>query len=193
MSRSESLKKAYAEGRMTGSKGKTWTNSAETREKRSKIMKERAAKGQAGFQQSHVMQAALDARKESDRKRQEETPTCKFHDCVTKATRGRGGRGPVESGYCAFHQRHDKKLRTYGIDLEHLAKYFDERGGECEGCDLKLAWIGKKAGEATLNVDHCHDTNVFRGILCRSCNIAVGWSKNKPKTLRRLADYLEKK
>ena len=40
------------------------------------------------------------------------------------------------------------------------------------GCTLR----GKKRGGATL--DHCHDTGVIRGVLCRSCNGGEGKIKN---------------
>lgn len=42
-----------------------------------------------------------------------------------------------------------------------------------------------------LHFDHCHKTKKFRGWLCHGCNIALGGAKDNPKTLRRLADYLE--
>lgn len=39
--------------------------------------------------------------------------------------------------------------------------------------------------------DHCHTTNKFRGWLCNSCNSALGYARDNPDLLRKLAAYLE--
>lgn len=43
-----------------------------------------------------------------------------------------------------------------------------------------------------LSVDHCHSTNVIRGLLCGLCNPAIGLMQDDPARLRAAADYLEK-
>lgn len=43
-----------------------------------------------------------------------------------------------------------------------------------------------------LLVDHCHKHGHVRGLLCRACNTTLGFVKDNPATLRRLADYLER-
>ncbi len=40
-------------------------------------------------------------------------------------------------------------------------------------------------------VDHCHDTEQFRGFLCQPCNVSLGFMKESPDNLRKLADYAE--
>nr|WP_308440241.1 endonuclease VII domain-containing protein [Streptomyces mashuensis] len=42
-----------------------------------------------------------------------------------------------------------------------------------------------------VHVDHCHATDKVRGVLCFSCNAALGQFKDRPDALRRAADYLE--
>ena len=39
--------------------------------------------------------------------------------------------------------------------------------------------------------DHCHKSKKFRGWLCHHCNVILGYAKDSPKLLRKLADYLE--
>ena len=41
-----------------------------------------------------------------------------------------------------------------------------------------------------LHVDHDHTTGAIRGVLCQSCNMALGMAKDDPIILRGLIDYL---
>jgi hypothetical protein len=74
-------------------------------------------------------------------------------------------------------------LRKYGIDVEHYAFLFDEQGGVCKIC-------GDAPVSGRLNVDHCHETNEVRGLLCDSCNITIGVAKESPSRLRACGEYV---
>nr|BFD85776.1 hypothetical protein StreXyl84_51770 [Streptomyces sp. Xyl84] len=41
------------------------------------------------------------------------------------------------------------------------------------------------------HVDHCHGTGRVRGVLCSSCNAALGQFKDRPDVMRRAAAYVE--
>lgn len=45
---------------------------------------------------------------------------------------------------------------------------------------------------ATLNIDHSHDSGLFRGVLCRRCNTGLGFFKDSPELMRGAADYLSR-
>lgn len=44
----------------------------------------------------------------------------------------------------------------------------------------------------TPHIDHCHETNQNRGLLCEDCNLGLGRFKDDPKILRSAIQYLEK-
>jgi hypothetical protein len=41
--------------------------------------------------------------------------------------------------------------------------------------------------------DHNHETNLFRGWLCKKCNAGIGFFKDNPQYLLSAIDYLNKK
>lgn len=73
---------------------------------------------------------------------------------------------------------------TYGITTKQRNTMLRLQGYRCAGCRRKK--------DGHWHVDHCHRTSKVRGVLCRPCNLALGFAKDTPATLRRLASYLEK-
>jgi len=74
---------------------------------------------------------------------------------------------------------------TYG----ELEKY-REKQKVCEICGNKeKVSTNSKGVPNNLSVDHNHNTKKFRGLLCYSCNIKVGWVENYYKELK---NYLER-
>ena len=78
----------------------------------------------------------------------------------------------------AVHHRSVTKKRLGITDEQYDAAYTDH----CAACGSTYQ----------LCVDHNHATGIVRGTLCRTCNLAVGWTKDDPARLRALADYLER-
>jgi hypothetical protein len=79
-----------------------------------------------------------------------------------------------------------KRKHLYGITDEDFKKIFDAGKGKCHVCkrpfDMK---------EIKPHVDHCHNTNVVRGLLCFECNAAEGLLRN-PETVLALYEYMTK-
>lgn len=75
--------------------------------------------------------------------------------------------------------------KKYGLSLADIEKMTERQGGRCYGC-LRLL------SEVKPNIDHNHTTGVVRGLLCRSCNLALGFVLESPETLRRLTAYLDR-
>lgn len=74
---------------------------------------------------------------------------------------------------------------SYGMLPEIYFAKLKEQNGTCYICK-EVCLSGNR-----LSVDHCDDTKIIRGLLCRTCNAALGVFDHDPELLRRAADYLE--
>ncbi len=67
--------------------------------------------------------------------------------------------------------------RKYGITINDYEQMLKQQNGVCKICK------GLDPSGRRLAVDHCHTTGVVRGLLCPSCNTALGrieqYLKNK--------------
>lgn len=79
-------------------------------------------------------------------------------------------------------KRRRAQLRKYGLTPYQYRELLNAFDHQCAVCG---------SSDRTLHVDHCHDTNRVRGILCAQCNQALGLAGDDPELLRQLADYLE--
>jgi len=83
------------------------------------------------------------------------------------------------------YQRNHHLIKTYGITLTDYNKLFFEQQGCCAIC-------GKHQSEfkRQLDVDHNHQINKNRGLLCQYCNLVVGIIETF-EHLPKLYQYLE--
>ena len=82
------------------------------------------------------------------------------------------------------YNRRAKMKQAYGITYEDFLALLERQGGVCAICATD-APRGKN-----WHVDHCHDTNAVRGILCGPCNTGLGHFRDDPDRLRKAIDYL---
>ena len=75
-------------------------------------------------------------------------------------------------------------LRKYGLTPREYEQIGNFQGWKCAGCKRPFESDGR------IKIDHCHATGEVRGMLCNSCNIALGWVKDDHRTLSGLAQYL---
>jgi hypothetical protein len=73
-------------------------------------------------------------------------------------------------------------MRTYGMSVEDLDAMLLAQHGACAICQTAPA----------VHVDHDHQTNKVRGLLCFRCNAALGQLGDDPLVVRRAARYLER-
>jgi len=82
----------------------------------------------------------------------------------------------------------DKILKkTYNISLDEYNQIFNEQGGRCDICKTHQSLLNK-----VLSVDHCHKGGFVRGLLCSSCNVAIGLLKENKDILAEAILYLTK-
>jgi len=74
--------------------------------------------------------------------------------------------------------------RRYGISQEEYLEKLKAQQHKCTICEQIL--------EERPHVDHCHNTGVVRDLLCRCCNLLLGYSKDNEKTLQNAIKYLQK-
>lgn len=114
---------------------------------------------------------------------------------------------PVRAkGLCEVHYRRDLRERNqdqikvrdqkknwnleknYGLTLDEFKKLEAEQNGTCLVCGS-----GPNGRYAqNLVVDHNHETGKIRGLLCDTCNRAIGLLGDDPELLEKAASYLRR-
>lgn len=84
-----------------------------------------------------------------------------------------------------------KLSRQYNISKEEFIKKFEEQNKKCAICSSEIRYLSRykeKYGSAC--VDHNHKTGEVRGLLCSSCNRAIGLLKDDENILKNAYNYL---
>ncbi len=79
--------------------------------------------------------------------------------------------------------------RKYGMTLEDRDRMLDHQQDCCLACLREFRYASQTDSP---HIDHDHTTGKVRGILCGSCNTALGHGRDNPSILRRLATYVER-
>lgn len=78
------------------------------------------------------------------------------------------------------------RKRLYNILEKEYQLLLKEQNFVCAICKSKCATY------ENLSVDHCHNTNKIRGLLCNRCNRALGMFEDNISLLKKVIKYLEK-
>jgi hypothetical protein len=93
----------------------------------------------------------------------------------------------------AYHAEHRERLngerrsrgwRKYGLVAADYERMLAAQGGVCAIC--------KRKGKRWLCVDHCHETQAVRGLLCDKCNTALGFFGDDADRMRAAGEYLDR-
>ncbi len=82
------------------------------------------------------------------------------------------------------------RMRKYGLTAQQYEEMVVAQNGRCAVCLQPPAATNSK--NQRLFVDHDHDTNEVRGLLCHGCNATLGLMRDRHDWLVRASLYLQK-
>ena len=94
----------------------------------------------------------------------------------------------------AKRSRSGNLKRNYGMTEDDFEVLWNAQGGVCAICRQPERVI-RRGNVSRLSVDHDHASNLVRGLLCASCNAALGLLRDDPGWIRtfseRAVEYLD--
>lgn len=116
-------------------------------------------------------------------------------DIATKSTIAWQKRNPdkVREARARYRNKNRSKLRgytlrKYGLTHESFDALLAQQQHKCAACGDSL----KELTQKKIHIDHCHDTDMVRGILCLNCNTALGLMQDSLERVKMLAVYIAK-
>src|SRR5699024_1480674 len=104
---------------------------------------------------------------------------CESHYNAKRWADGHGRQTPEET------RRAHLKYR-YGIEPEDYDRMLEQQDGRCAICQREPDHQNTR-GRGVLFIDHCHNSNAIRGLLCNDCNLIIGHGA----TVARLKNAIE--
>ena len=102
-----------------------------------------------------------------------------------KDNRASDGRQSTCKECSAKSQRKSKYMRRFGLSLEEYEDMANRQNDSCSICGIHRSFLNKD-----LVVDHNHITGKIRGLLCDTCNRAIGLLKDNIDVLLNAITYL---
>ena len=93
--------------------------------------------------------------------------------------------------YGPERQRRAYLARNFGISLEDYNSIWIFQDKKCAICGTERNETKGLPSKKGMAVDHDHETNEIRGILCDRCNKALGLIKDSISSLKKAIEYLE--
>jgi hypothetical protein len=87
---------------------------------------------------------------------------------------------------------HRDKCVKYGITEEEYQKKLENQQGRCAICGNPETEMSRWGAPKMLAIDHDHETNVIRDLLCARCNKVLGSVKDDPELLQIMIGYIQK-
>jgi hypothetical protein len=83
-----------------------------------------------------------------------------------------------------------RRQQKYGVTPAQYDQLFEDQDGACAIC-RRPETTEMHGRPIRLAIDHNHNTDVIRGLLCFRCNTALGMFDDNPAILRAALAYLE--
>lgn len=84
------------------------------------------------------------------------------------------------------YRRQNMLRMNYGMELADYQAMHEAQDGRCAICDVKEA----EAPKGRLFVDHDHETDEVRGLVCSNCNLAIGLFDDNVKRIEQAIRYI---
>jgi hypothetical protein len=75
----------------------------------------------------------------------------------------------------------------YGITEQDFNEMLEEQKFSCALCEKPFTSMKNN----DLHIDHCHETNKVRGLLCMKCNVGLGMLGDNEEGLLRALSYVK--
>jgi hypothetical protein len=85
-------------------------------------------------------------------------------------------------------QRAARRESEFGLTSEQYDAALMTQERKCAICSSAFTEVAEGNPPC---IDHCHELNIFRGLLCRSCNLMLGYAKDNIAILQAAIRYLE--
>jgi hypothetical protein len=104
--------------------------------------------------------------------------------CNTLHVKETQARQKQQLGYEQYRNKRRKYELShyYGVSVGEYSQMVKKQKDRCAICQNKP--------ERCLAIDHCHKTEIVRGLLCRKCNSAIGLFDDDIEKIRRALRYL---
>jgi hypothetical protein len=85
-----------------------------------------------------------------------------------------------------------KTAKKYGLTLEEYDQILEDQNGVCAICGKPETELNRYGSINRLSIDHDHDTDKIRGLLCRRCNRVLGSIETNIELIPQMIAYLIK-
>lgn len=116
------------------------------------------------------------------------TATRRYRQANPEKVNAAARRRYAKGGETARRRRTLEKYRITAADFERL---WTQQGGRCPICFRELTRAGGRSNGAAV-IDHDHDTDHVRGLLCHGCNVQVGFIEKSTARAIRAVEYVLK-
>lgn len=114
-------------------------------------------------------------------------PSYRAKSCVECAEQfvPKGGR-KLRCQKCEPNAQARKRLYVYGVSNQRFTMMLEAQRNRCAIC------LNEFSDQRKLCVDHDHTTNRIRGLLCQTCNKALGMLGDTYESVKRAMNYLQR-
>jgi len=105
--------------------------------------------------------------------------------CSRIAAKNANKKARIKNPLKAYQESRDSQLKSYGLNGYMFHILLQMQDYRCAICKIEYENVTKDFA-----VDHCHKTQVVRGLLCTSCNTGIGLLDENPQIINQALKYL---